>query len=361
MDIYDYLSITRGFFELIPDNSNRFSQYIDFVRSSMKDYEINVLFIRSQYGKTEIVSISNEKYMIIDRQNDLYMNALAFIEIFKENDAAFIDNLFNILVFISSSELHYRQRPLLALKLYNLYKSKYNLTVPLDIIAEMGRLHFILYHEWGHYIADDHANVLETVTASVEGIFDDHIKDVLRNIDGENNFLKNFYYNVTYREIFEKNNLNECVADFLALEAMFIIMDSDQLMTISLGGKSNFVFNILIGIYYLFIIKNIKNIVNDAINGFEYKEMDSSIIEQRLRVTRQIFSRMLYDHIGSKGSKENFYRFTSFVNKYNNILRHELYPQLHRLIYANRSTFDEHIDFEINIEKCLKVFNWVWT
>ncbi len=359
MILNNFLQATRKHLEVILDENNRFKDYVSIVHSAMHENEIDVIFIKSQACKTERVNISDKSYMVIDRQSDLYINAIQFPEILsKDDNNKYKDDLFKSIMYIACNELFFEDHTLLAQQLHQKYIIDYNFNEPIDVIGELSRLHYVVHHEWGHVKGEKITELEQAALDTVQQIFDDHLDEITKKACLNNEWDKNIYYQTTYREQFKEHNHLECAVDFIAVLEMFSIFDENKMLGALLGGKTKYIYKSLECIYLHQVIKSIKSLVQQAINKQEYQEYESSILIQRLRVTRQIYSRLLIDHLGLDEAKRSYNEFTLFSQRVHNLLHDEIFPRVHQTIINNISLRNE-INNTNAINYCMEKFKWV--
>ena len=360
MTILPYLSATRGDVQFIEDTGNRFPSYIKFIHELFGSNDIKVIFIRSPACKTEYITIDGEKHFIIDRQSDLYFNALAYPTIFSQDEKSEnTERLFGALCYVAANELFHCGRPLLAQKTLEAYGRGYLYNTPVDFHGEMCRLHFSLFHEWGHILVNDNNEAATDVLTATDQVFSEHVDELTQKACAEGNYAKNIYYRTRYSDQFKSNNRTECAVDLLAALRMKEMLDGDIMLSACTGGMPIFLQKSLITIHQHEMIEDIKGIVKRAITGASYAERDQSILIQRMRVTRQIFNRLMVDLYGIDRAQSFHSDFYSYLVRVDQPCKKELYEQLHRFIAANRDKFNEQLEPESNSERCLELFDWV--
>ena len=360
MDIEAYLSARRGKFEVISDINNRFPHYVKSIRSWFEKKSINVKFIRSQKCASEIIWMNSEQYLIIDRQADLYMNALCRPEILCKNDSEkYSKYLFESLIFIVCNELFYHKRPVLSKELYQHYISEKNLNFPIDFYGEIAHLNFIAYHEWGHIVFKSNPEMKKEFSDVIRKVFYDHVDDITKRACDNNEIAKNIYYRTVYSSYFEENNLEECCADYASVIMIFNMMDENPMSLLGFGNKSEYISNCMIKIHQYQVIRHLKKVVQSALKGEKYSGKNIALLTQRLRVTRQILNRYLTDHQGIEKSQENYNTFSEYFQRFDTLLENELYDKTHNIILANKNKFNEANDFENANRFCIENFSWV--
>jgi hypothetical protein len=360
MLIRSYLNATRGDIQFIDNDKNSFPHYVKAIDELFRGDNIKVCFIRSPACKTEFITIDGARHFIIDRQSDLYFNALAHPTVLSENDESErIELLFGALTYVAANELFYCGRPLLASKALEAYGRGRFYNAPVDFCGEMCRLHFSLFHEWGHTIVKEGKEVAKAVLAETDLVFSEHVDELTQKACADRSIAKNIYYRTRYTEQFQVNNRVECAVDLLAALRMKEMLDSVVEVKLATGGIPTFLKKSLIAIHQHEMIEDIRHIVKRAIAGAKYEERDQSILIQRMRVTRQIFNRLMVDLYGIDGARSFHNEFYSYLVHFDRPCKKELYEQLHNFIAANREIFNEQIEPELNSERCVKLFEWV--
>lgn len=295
-----YLAASCTQYQIIEDTENRFPKYVQTIRALMGDFGLDVLFIRSNACKSEI-RLDGDPCVIIDRQTDLYMNALTFPEIFHKDSDEFEYHLLHAYSFIVASELRFLGYSNASDAFLEKFPEQTNFNQPVDIFAEMSRLHFTVFHEDGHnYLAkspDERAAVFKMIDAQFVELF------------GELSFLDPRVQALT------DDLKEECAVDYYALVLAFRCFADDPMASAAIGGLANFSYSALVNIHQLAMFRRLKHYLDCAVEGREIDKPKVDPITIRLRLTRQLFNRLNEEHLGTDVALSIHNRFTDYLGR----------------------------------------------
>jgi len=339
-DIDSYLNAMRTSIDYISDENNRFPSYVKVVHHILNDQEIGVRFVRSLDAKSELIFLGDESFVILDRQMDLYVNALKQVEIFNPTEG-FEADWFSAYVFIAANHIHFLNRPELSLHLINTHAKGKPFTRTVDILGELSRLHFIMFHEWGHQkLRDD--------TEKRSGL----IQGVEQQID---EMFGNLFPSHPVHEIFDDDFKEECAVDVISLIRAIDMMEADDLVSAGFGGISGYAHAVFQFLYKMHLIKEIKRACYLAIENRDFRPEKISGTLLRIRIIRQLFTPILAETYGLDKARDIFETFTAFSQKVVPLEDNYL-TNLHAFIRENATVFTSS-DAVYN-EKCVQLFKW---
>lgn len=358
MNIESYLLAKRTNYVIIESIESRYPKTISLIKRALNEEGLKFILIRSSDCESEIVRLGETKWVIIDIQAELYMNSLSIPSIISESGTEeFKDSMFAALTFVACNELHYRNKAKLARHIHSHYSSSYSFNQPNNPFSSMARLFYIVFHEWGHDIADNKSNILDDILIEVDDVFKELVTEQLNNTYSNNNFSKNLYYQTTFQDLFNKNNRIECAVDTISAIQTKITINDDKMFGASIGGFSGYLHSALICIHQMTIIREVQSMVQCAIDGIEYKTLPEQELNQRIRITRYLFSRLLVDELGMERAEISWNKFTKYMAPVSGKNLNELLNQVHRVILSNKDTFSE-VNNEIDSEYCINEFSW---
>ena len=355
MSIEDYLLAKRSSCTILDLSKSRYPKIMDSIVKSLSDENLEFILIQSSDSKSEIVSLNDKSWVVFDVQTDIYMAALDIANTISDiGTEEFEDNLFSAITYIACNELLFNNKATLAKNIYDHYSSGI-FSEPPTTPRTFARMFYIIFHEWAHDIADKDPENMEYIYTDVDEVFDEIVKDRSKATYINKNIPKNFYYQTTFPELYKASNRLECAVDTVAALYSQNIINDDEKFGLSVGGYIGFLHSSLICIHQLSIIDEIKNIVKNALNGEGYKATSHDLLYQRLRITRYLFSRIIFEDYGATIAEKSWNKFTDYLASVTNKGIDGVFEQLHRVIISNKDTFSESNN-EFDVEYCLKKF-----
>ena len=339
-DIDDFLSATRQSINYISDENNRFPSYVKVVHNILNDDEISVRFVRSLEAKSELIFLGDKSYVILDRQMDLYVNALKQVEIFNPHEG-FEANWFSASVFIAANHINYLGRPELSVHMIETHAKDKPFNRTVDILGELSRLNFVMFHEWGHEKLRDEPRLRSQLIESVEQQFAEMFPH-----------LSEFH---PVHEIFDEEFKEECAVDVISLMRAIEMMKSDVLVSAGFGGISGFAHSVFQFLYKMHLISEIKKACHLAIEDKELERDKISGTLLRIRIIRQLFTPILAENFGLDKARDIFEAFTAFSQKVVP-LEANLIEHLHAFVRSNSEAYAS--TDTAYLEKCAQFFKW---
>jgi len=357
-NLHSYLANLYGEYTVLDESRIRFSEYLKSIAELFSGLNINVRFVWSKNCFTHFLVIGKKQYLIYDAKMGLYMNALRFPELVEGTGVGdFEEVLFSAMAYIASGELLLKGHPRLCAFLNKQYVKGFYYNAPTGILDEMNQITSVLLHEWGHFFGKNDDKAFLENMGIVRKIFDDFCDNRARECRNIGQFDKAMWYDTGFRNDFVKNNIDdECCADLFGFEHYLLFRDDDEMFR-SLTRVDSFAFDSLVAIHQFYMINYIKLIVDSAMKGEEYCFVEKDSYDQRLRITREIYSRRLINEVGVDRARKTHERFTSYLYKYHKQMLGML-KDLHRMIYQNKEVFGESDEVSSVNERCLEKYVW---
>jgi len=357
--LYGYIESVFGEYTIIDKNRIRFPKLLGGLSELFDVLGIHLLFVWSKNCLTDFLVTDKGKYLISDAKVGLYMNALSFPDVIKHyENASFEDLLFEAIAYMAAGELLFMGHPKMCAYINKQYVKHLYYNAPVGAGEAINKILSVLLHEWGHYISKVNSVALLENMSIVEDAFNDFCNDKANMYFDQKDYNKSMWYNTVYRNKFKDNKVDiECCADLFGFEHALLLMKQDDMFKMLSGGIDRFAHDSLVSIHQFLIIEYVKVIVKSAIAGNEYDFKKKGSYNQRLRITRDIFSRRLINEVGLSVAKKSHAKFTEYLEKYDNPVD-DMLRDLHRIIFQNRNVFNESEDTLVVNEKCQDLYKW---
>lgn len=352
MEIRDYLKAVVGEYKEVSAGSFKYEHVVDSIKDVNKafideDGDIEFLMIRSADCKSKMVRFGGRSYIIINRQADLYINALVKAELLHEVEGFdYNDCFYQAIVYIASNHFAFK-----GMKTFADFIVKERNGLSFNSVHKLNeqiqRMFFVSLHELGHVRYKSDKVLSNDLQDDVNQVFEEHILSMIQSSINQGEHLKKLYYQTTYKNQFNTANLEECCVDYYSAIIYFHLLEIKGSYLPMFGGYERFVTTALRGIHNFNIISHILEVVELVLSGKEYHDDNLMQNMQRFRVTRQVYSRLLLDSVGVDKARANFADFTEYLQRvdspHNKELFKKLYSELSEKFQSRKWPDEEHI------------------
>ena len=352
-----YLDNLYGEYTILDENRLHFSEYLKLMSGLFSGLNINVRFVWSKNGFTHFLVIDKRQYLIYDAKLGLYMNALRFPELAEDAGIGdFEELLFSAMTYIASGELLLNGHSQLCAFLNKKYVKNFCYNSPIGILDEMNQITSVLLHEWVHFIEKNSCEKLFENMKIINAVFNDFCDKKVSECRQIGQADRAMWYDSVFRYYFMDKNAKECCADLFGFEHYLMLRDKDEVFRM-LTRIDGFVFDSLVAIHQTYMINHIKLVVDSAIKGEEYCFVEKDLYDQRLRITREIYSRRLIAEVGVDRARKTHERFTGYLYKYHQQMLGML-EDLHRIISQNKGVLSQSDRESLENENCFEKYVW---